>query len=397
MRALWILAALLFAGGAWFVVSGRARRVALAFEILDELRRPGSQSWLVRATSTPLESSLELASACGPLAVDLYRPRAGGSRVPVLLVPGLVQEGKAEPRVAPFARLLARAGFTVLVPDLPSFRRLRVDPDQPRELAAAVAAAVERRDLAPEGRAGLFAISYAGGISLLVASDPALAARVPFVAIVGGFADLDTTLSFLATGRVFVRGKLRHVRPGAYGQMVFVRTFEEFLDSPRDIATLEAMIAGRMADPAAPVAELAAQLSPQASVLPQLFEPGVDPARVPGLIASLPAGLRARIAAMSPARAGFEALRARLYLVHARDDGTFPVSEAYGIADMAARAPDRSRGWAKPRLLVMEGLQHVRPEPWHRDPFGFLARDVPEAMRLAAWWYALLGERSPAP
>jgi hypothetical protein len=156
------------------------------------------------------------------------------------------------------------------------------------------------------------------------------------------------------------------------------------------------MVARRMADPVASLVDLAPRLSPQASVLHQLFE-GADPARVPGLISSLPAGLTARMAELSPARVGLGALHARLYLVHARDDGTFPVSEAYRLAQMVERGPGRPRGSAKPRLLVMEALQHVEPEPWRRDPHGFLTRDVPEGVRLVAWWYALLGECSPAP
>jgi hypothetical protein len=43
--------------------------------------------------------------------------------------------------------------------------------------------------------------------------------------------------------------------------------------------------------------------------------------------------------------------------------------------------------------VVLEALQHVAPEPWRRDPWAFLTRDLPEALRLAVWWYALLGER----
>ena len=92
------------------------------------------------------------------------------------------------------------------------------------------------------------------------------------------------------------------------------------------------------------------------------------------------------MAELSPARRSFAPLAARLYLVHDRDDGTFPVSEAYRLADLArARRPVRT--------VVLGALRHVDPEPWRRDPWGFLTRDLPEALRLAWWWYGLLGER----
>jgi hypothetical protein len=272
-----------------------------------------------------------------------------------------------------------------VVPDLPSFRRIAAHPDNLTELGQAFDAVTARSDLAPTGRAGLFGISYAGGIAVLAALDPARASRVAFVASAAGFADLDSTLRFLATGREFDHGRMRRVTPDRYGQLVFLHTFEEFLEDSRDRATLEAMAARRVSDPAAPIADLAPALGPEGRVIYDLFEGG-DPELVPGLVDRLPAGLHARMAALSPARASFDALRARIYLVHARDDATFPVTEAERLADLA-------RPHTSVKLVVLEELQHVDPRPWHHDPWGFITRDLPEGVRLVAWWTALLGER----
>jgi pimeloyl-ACP methyl ester carboxylesterase len=393
-RAGWIMLATIAIMGAWFVVSGRAARLVLAIRILDDLRRPGSDSWLGRATPPPTVAPLVLATTRGSLLADLYRPPSGAGRVPVVLVPGLVEAGKDDPRVAPFARALARAGFSVVVPDLPSFRTLRVDPDQPRELAAAMAAVLARTDLAPEGRAGMFGISYAGGIALLVATDSTLAARVPFVAIVGGYADLDSSLRYLATGRTIDHGRVRMVKPERYGQLIFLKTFEEFLDSPGDRSILEAMANRRENDPAASLADLAPGLSARGRLIYELFE-GTDPGRVPGLIEALPEGLKTRMAELSPARHGLGGLRAHLYLVHARDDGTFPVSEARRLADMARAGPGASMARGLPRLVVLDALQHVTLEVGKGDAWQFLTRELPEAVALTLWWYALMGERAP--
>ncbi len=275
MRARWIAVAMLAGVAAWLAASGRAARGLLACQILDDLRRPGPESWLARATPAPNTSPITLETTRGPITADLYRPSRGGGRVPVVLVPGLVEAGKDDPRVAPFARLLARAGFTVVVPDLRSFRTLHVHPDHVHELSAALSAVVARPDLAPSGRAGLFGISYSGGIAALVAADPALASRVQFVAIVSGYADLDTALRFLAAGRTVFRGRMQVVKPDPYGQLVFLRTMGEFLDEPGDRATLEAMARRRMEAPAAPLADLALKLEPQGRLVYDLFEGGV--------------------------------------------------------------------------------------------------------------------------
>jgi pimeloyl-ACP methyl ester carboxylesterase len=384
MRPGWF--ALLFAAVVvWLFAAGHVGRAARSVQILDELRRPGPRSWLRRATPAPVKSALTLEAAGRRFAADLYRPGRGGPTVPAIFVPGMVEEGKDDARVAPFAALLARAGFTVVVPDLPSFRTLRVHPDNVAELAAALDAVTASRELAPDGRAGLFGVSYAGGIAMLVALDPARAGRVPFVATAGAYADLDTALRFLATGRTFLDRRLRMVKPDPYGQLVFLRTYEEFLTDARDRLLLEAMVDRRVRDAAARLDDLAAGLGPEGRLLYDLFEvAGAE--EVPELIERLPAGLRGRMAALSPARRDFGALSARLYLAHDLNDGTFPASESRRLAVLA-------RGYAPARVVLLESLQHVEPEPWRRDWRGRLTRDLPEALRLAAWWYALLGER----
>jgi acetyl esterase/lipase len=389
MRMGWLILVLLAAGTAWALSGGRIARLTRACQVLDELRRPGPESWLRRATPPLSRSALTLESAGQRFAADLYRPAPGAGGVPLILVPGLVEEGKDDPRVPPFAELLARVGFVVVVPDLPSFRTLRVHSDNVRELAAVLDAVTARPDLAPRGRAGLFGISYGGGVALLVALDPAHAGQVPFLATVGAYADLDTALRFLATGRTLLHGHMRRVTPDPYGQLVFLRTYEEFLAAPRDSQLLEAMAARRWRDQGARLADLAAQLSPQGRLIYDLFETSTAD-EVPRLIERLPPGLRSRMAQLSPGRRSFATLRARLYLVHARDDGVFPVSETYRLARLASAR-------TRVHVVVLDALQHVEPEPWRRDPWGFLTRDLPEAVRLAGWWYALLGERGRTP
>jgi pimeloyl-ACP methyl ester carboxylesterase len=375
---------LIVLGAGWAWASGRVGRAVLAVQILDDLRRPGTESWLKRSTPPPTRITTSLTGKTQRFAADVYGSSEASGGAPLLFIPGLVPEGKDDARVRPFAELLARAGYLVVVPDLPSLRSLRVHPEQVEELGAAFDALTADAELAPRGRAGTFAVSYAAGLALLAALDPARAPRATFLATVGGYADLDTVLRFLATGLTFVDGRTRRIEPDLYGQLVFLRTYEPFVTSS-DRQVLEAMVARRFRNPKAALADLAADLSPSGRLIYDLFETA-SPDRVPGLIERLPSEMRHSMAALSPARRSFSSLKARLYIVHARDDGTFPVSQAHELAR-------RARPSVPVRLVVVDALLHVEPRPWSRDPWGFLTRDVPEAVRLAAWWYALLGER----
>ena len=384
MRWRWWLLGLLLAAVAWLVASGLPARAALALEIMDELREPGPRSWLERATRAPRRHVTVVESRAGRFLADVYEPGAGRFRAPLLLVPGMVPEGKDDARVPPFASAMARAGFRVVVPDLPSFQSLVVQPANESELSAAIEALCARRDLAPRGRCGVFGVSYAGGIAILSLLDPVVSARVPFLVTMGAYADLDSVLAFLVTGRTFVRGRAHEVEPDPYSQYVFVRTYEQFLPLARDRALLEAMAARRWNDPGAPIADLAESLSPAGRLPYELFATA-GPSRA-ALLAALPETMRRLMARLSPARRDLSPLRAELFLAHSWDDGTMPVGESWRLARLA-------RPHAAVHLALLHTVGHVEAEPWHRSLARFVRQDLPEACRLEVWLCALLAER----
>jgi len=109
---------------------------------------------------------------------------------------------------------------------------------------------------------------------------------------------------------------------------------------PREREAVSAALAGRPL-PAAAGSEARASLA----VLTNQ-----DPARVDPLLAALPAETRVLLDALSPAR-HVSRLRARLVLVHGRDDPAVPVTESLRLA--AAAHPDRTR------LVLVDLLSHI--------------------------------------
>ena len=67
-------------GTVWAWSSGRAARSTLALQILDELRRPGPESWLLRATPPPGRSTFMLEGAGLRLGASRRAPFNVGSR-----------------------------------------------------------------------------------------------------------------------------------------------------------------------------------------------------------------------------------------------------------------------------------------------------------------------------
>ncbi len=287
---------------------------------------------------------------------DLYRPDEGG-QAGLVLVPGLTRQGKDDARFVAFARSLARAGFLVLVPDIARLRALKVDPadalpiaDAVRHLSAAGIPSEGRS--ATETRVGLAAISYAAGPAFLAALEPDVGRRLRFLLAIGGYYDAEAVLTFFTTGgtRESPQDPWQFRRPNAYGKWIFVRSNLERIESPRDRVLLAAMAERKLADPAAEVDDLAADLGPEGRSIVALLR-NRNPDLVPQLIARLPAPIVGAIRDLDLKHRPLGSLTTTVVLVHGRDDPIIPFSESRALA--RALPPGRSD------LFAVDSLAHV--------------------------------------
>ncbi|MNY03703.1 hypothetical protein D3C86_1363350 [compost metagenome] len=110
------------------------------------------------------------------------------------------------------------------------------------------------------------------------------------------------------------------------------------------------MAARRLADPTAPIEDLARRLAPEGRALYDLLVTA-DPERVPELLARLPKPVREAMAALDPSQHDLCALEARVNLLHGKSDTVIPYTESLALA--AALPPGRVR------VTVVGDLGHV--------------------------------------
>lgn len=292
---------------------------------------------------------VERREIAGP--ADLYHSRDEPAEAALLVVPGAAEAGRRDPRLVSFAATLADAGFLVMVPTLSG--------DTPLRLSAAdvdaVADATGR--LAAEAgvpSVGLVGVSYAAGPALLAALRPGVREQVAFVLVIGGYHDIVAAITYMTTG--FFRAapddpwRAGPVDPLAKWRFLAANAGRVGAGDPADVARLEDIARRRLADPAAPVADLTAPLGPEARAVWQLLS-NSDPERVPALVAALPPALGDEIAALDLARRDLGALEADVILIHGRDDPMVPFTESRALA---ARLGDEQA-----RLHVVDALTHV--------------------------------------
>jgi pimeloyl-ACP methyl ester carboxylesterase len=328
-------------------------RVIEAARVLADVAAGNGPSGLKAAAPAPRRIPLAGREPGGTLG-DLYWP-ANEAAAALVLVPGAVEQGKDDPRLLAFANTFARAGFAVLVPEMPGLRSQRFSAEDALPVGAAIrflGACVAPAERA--GAVGVVAISYGAGPALLAAL--AEGDRVGYLTAIGGYYDAVAVVTFFTTGyfRQGAAGAWRRGAPNAYGKWVFVQANAARLDDPADRAALAEIAARKLADLAADIADRRADLGAEGRAVMALLD-NDRPERVPALVAALPAPVRADLAALDLARRDLSRLPFELLLVHGRDDPIIPASESRALA--AAVPPERDS------LFVVDRLGHVELGP----------------------------------
>ncbi len=295
-------------------------------------------------------------------------PRAG-----IVLVPGAAPGGREHPRLRAFARSLARAGFAVLVPDVPGLAALEVSAADARIFGDGARYLASRPDLAPDGRIGLGAFSYSVGPAVLAALEPGGAQHIRFILGVGGYHDIRAELIYATTGWYRTGSEWRYLKPNPYAALVFVLSNLDQVSNLEDRRLLREMAERRTRDLSADLADLAAKLGPEGRVVYE-FATNTDRDRAPDLLARLPQGIQGKLDALDLANKDLSRLRAQLILVHGQNDDIVPYTQSVALEKAAPRA----------RAHILRGLDHVE-----------LTTRLLDGWTLYCAVEALLGERAP--
>jgi len=310
------------------------------------------------------EPRFEEASVAGNPAL-IVKPDGEGPWPALFFVNGAVPQGRKLPDVRRVAEGFARAGYLVVVPDLPGLTEDRITPETASETLE-VARTVSGRPDARGGKVGLVGISTGATLALLAAEKDSLGGRVSVVAGVAPYTDIKTIVSVATTGHYRNRGEIVRYEADPFLSYVIARSLISALPPGEDRETLLSELdeVNRL-DPE-PLADLRdrrlGDLGPEARSVVRLLA-NKDPDRFDGLYAGLPTGVRADLRKLSPL-AGDGRLDAPVELVSGPRDRYFPVSESFAVSHIA---PDH-------RVTVTGALDHA--------VLSFSLRDLPGFLRL---------------
>jgi pimeloyl-ACP methyl ester carboxylesterase len=356
----------LLVGLKWSWIDGQARAIVVLSSVLET---PRLMPAVEAVTGEPRFTE---ASVAGNPAF-VVKPSGEGPWPVLFFVNGVVTEGRKLPEVRRVAEGLARAGYLVVVPDLPGLRWGEIRPETVHETVE-VARAVSELPDARDGGVGLVGVSTGATLALLAAEKEDVARHVSVVAGVAPYADVKTLLRIATTGHYQENGRLRSYEADPFLAGAITQSLVSTLPPSEDRETLLEEL--EEVDRLRPefLTDLHGMGAEARSVAELLANR--DPRRFDELYAGLSDGVHANLEELSPL-AGDERVNVPVELISGPHDEYFPLSETYAIGRIAPQA----------RVTVSGALDHVEPVPSFRDlpaflrVNGFVVRTLREARR----------------
>jgi pimeloyl-ACP methyl ester carboxylesterase len=308
------------------------------------LAAPRTEAWLAWLGPAPVREDVSIAAGRGRLSADLYRPAR--PRDAILLVHGLSRAGRRHPELVRLARLLARQGSLVLVPQFEGLATFHLSGLEVEDIRSGI------RFLTgiAGGPVALAGFSFGAGPALLAAADlPGL--RV--VGSFGGYAELSNVIRYITTGAHAFGGQRYVRRQEEYNRWKLLALLVGFVEHERDRALLGAIAEAKLANPSVATEALQRGLGAEGRHIMALVLNRREHAVAP-LLAGLPARARAALDRLSPL-AVVPRLRGRLLIAHGADDDSIPFTESLRLAEAA---PGRAR------VAILRTFHHTGPEPF---------------------------------
>jgi pimeloyl-ACP methyl ester carboxylesterase len=331
----------------WSWVDAQARAAVVISSVLD----------------VPVLTSAVEAAGGGPRLSDVHvaghpslvvRPTGEGPWPAIFLVNGTVPEGRKLPAVRHLAEGFARAGYLVVVPDLPGLTEDRITP-QSADAATQVAREISGRPDTEDGKVALVGVSTGATLALLAAEDPALRGKVSLVAGVAPYSNIKTVLNVATTGH-YRRSDGELVRYDAtpFLSYVVARSLVATLPPGEDRRTLSAELERVGRESPHPLSGLRSRrtddLGPAARSVVGLLA-NRDPRRFDALYAALPYETRHDLEELSPL-ASKGSIRVPVELATGPHDKYFPPSQSYAFERVAPQS----------KVTVTGALDHTKLE-----------------------------------
>jgi dienelactone hydrolase len=282
------------------------------------------------------------------LPTRLYIPKDIKHAPALVIVHGVHHLGYNEPRMVRFAKAMAAAGLVIATPQIAELADYEIKPSSVDEIAAAA------NDLAQRIHApcvGVLGLSFAGGLALQAASDPATAEHICYVVAVGAQDDMSRVMRFFATDQAeYPDGSKQALLSHEYGALVAIYAHPEDYFSAADVAQAREAVHDQLLEKIVKAKAVAAKLSPEGQeTMRKLLSPDHSAAKA-ALLENIEKH-HDELEAVSPSAQVYR-IHVPVMLLHGAGDNVIPPSETRWLEKDIPLASLRE-------VLISRAISHV--------------------------------------
>jgi pimeloyl-ACP methyl ester carboxylesterase len=323
-----------------------------SYSLLIHFLNPRASGLFLRWETYPVETQeIALPLTHGSVRARLYMPRGVAHPLGMVIVHGIHHLGIDEPRLASFARAAAGSGFAVLTPEVEALADYRVDAASIPTIGESPAWLEQRLGTGPVTVVG---VSFAGGLSLLAASDPRYAPHIRALLLMGAYDDLGRVSRFLATSEAELPdGRREPYKAHDYGAAVFVYSHLDQFFSADDLDVAHVALRVWLWERPQDAQALLAQLSPAGSATMNLLMARQIVELRARLLGAIQAD-QSQLSAISP-EGKLGDLRIPVFVLHGATDDIIPSTESLWLEKEIPQNYLRD-------VLITPAFSHVDPD-----------------------------------
>lgn len=130
--------------------------------------------------------------------VQIYYPqhsKGKGCKGTILMVHGMNCLGANDPRVIKLCKVLASVGFLCVTPTIETIAQHLILTSQAEDVREVIRHMIADEAICPDGKLGIFTVSFSGAISILAAADPAIRDHITALLTIGIYHDGVQTIN----------------------------------------------------------------------------------------------------------------------------------------------------------------------------------------------------------
>jgi len=337
----------IFCLAAWPFTKAHLQAVAVLREVSGQPVPVYARGLTVPVTIEDFSFPTETANGQQQVRARLYLPVNRPNAPAMVIFHGVHHLGIDEPRLMGFAAAMASCGIRVLTPELPGIKDYHVSKDSVHMIGESVKWYATKTG----GPVGVMGLSFAGGLSLVAASDPIYHPDFRFVFAVGSQDSMGRVANYYLSGRdVRPDGSVEVLPAHEYGPLVLEYEHIEDFVPRRDVKRVRAVLRAHLYEDKKAEADASLGLNERQKLETLELMDATSP-EMRARIAAMTAKHTDELPGLSPlGRLG--TFSTPVYLLHGQADNIIPSAETLWMASELPRADLKA-------MLVSPVLSHL--------------------------------------